>query len=549
MKGHSLTKKALAVCVAAAFSSMGLALTAQAAEPSYGNINPAEKGSITIYKHENTPDGTTGAVGDTEDTISTASKPIQDVLFRSFRIKTADKSAYLALTGEGADANWKKISEVSTAQLEAACADTDNPTIPGLGFDTGVDFSKTDAQGMTKKSDLAVGAYLVCEVETPARVLNKATPFIVTIPHPGATSKTDKTKKWHYNVTVYPKNTVGGITKTIKLQEQYGQGSDILWPVTVDLPKLPANEHLAQLIVQDDLSDARYKSREVASVKLLPSGGGAAEALTLDRDYKVTTKTHNTSNNILEVGLTKAGLTKAEGKQGGKLEVVFKTPLNSDSVADGILPNKATLFMKTHRNPIPEQPPTATPPGDNPPGVTTPPVESHWGNPKIKKVDADNAETPLKGAKFQIYSANAATAYADDCTTAVKDGSPLSINGHTTFESNEKGEVNFGAVFVSDNKNATVKDKQHRCYVVVETQAPDGFVTPTGDNAQTKIKVKIGQLNTGEYNATVKNSKSPVPGLPLTGANGRILMVLLGGAIIAIAGGSYVVYRRKTRQN
>ncbi|MFY9678335.1 LPXTG cell wall anchor domain-containing protein, partial [Glutamicibacter protophormiae] len=84
-----------------------------------------------------------------------------------------------------------------------------------------------------------------------------------------------------------------------------------------------------------------------------------------------------------------------------------------------------------------------------------------------------------------------------------------------------------------------------RCYVLKETKAPAGFVTPVGDKAFTPVAVKIGANETGIYDATIVNSQQDVPELPLTGANGQILMVIGGTAVLLVAGGMVIVSRRR----
>lgn len=557
MVRRTVLRRTMAVAVAAAFATAGLAVSAYAAEdPSFGNIKAEAKGSITVFKHETqSPVAVTGKVTDTADALSGKTKPVQGVVFKSFKFDS------LPLTGNGANDSWNKLSAVDGAKLENACNGVTktegSPTLDGFTFEsTGQMFAATGTDGKATLSNLAVAAYLVCEVEAPGTVVSKAAPFIVTIPHPDTVSK-----KWVYDVTVYPKNTVAGIDKTIEAQRAHGFPikNFIHWPVTVALPTLAEGEHLAYLIVEDPMTDKRFSDHGVESVKVKKDD--QETVLTENTDY-----TYMNQDNVLSVGLTKSGLTKAETKQGGKLEIVFKTKMTALTSTDadtkpGVVKNKANLRMRTWRHDIPNNPPTdpktppTTPPG-NPPGTPpeepqippfpkTPPespeVVSNWGAAKIKKVDAADPNTPLAGAKFQIFSATDKTAYGD-CANAVKDSTPLTIGNKTTLETNSKGEIDFGGLFVSDNVHETV-NAQKRCYIIVETAAPDGYVLPA--KTETKIEVRIGEVTASTYNATIQNTKTTVPGLPLTGANGRLLLTLLGTALIAIATGGWVVYRRK----
>ena len=62
-------------------------------------------------------------------------------------------------------------------------------------------------------------------------------------------------------------------------------------------------------------------------------------------------------------------------------------------------------------------------------------------------------------------------------------------------------------------------DHTQRCYVLVETKAPAGYVLTT-DNS-TPVAVKAGL--TADKDVTIDNTKQDVPQLPLTGAAGRVL--------------------------
>ena len=91
-------------------------------------------------------------------------------------------------------------------------------------------------------------------------------------------------------------------------------------------------------------------------------------------------------------------------------------------------------------------------------------------------------------------------------------------------------------------------DATERCYVLVETKAPAGYVLPAGDAAVTAVKVKVGEETTD--NVTIENTKQSVPGLPLTGANGMLILTASGASLLMIAVGSVLVARyRERKQN
>ena len=84
--------------------------------------------------------------------------------------------------------------------------------------------------------------------------------------------------------------------------------------------------------------------------------------------------------------------------------------------------------------------------------------------------------------------------------------------------------------------------------MLVETKAPAGFVLPSGDDAVTPVKVTVGAETTDDV--TIENTKQTVPGLPLTGANGMLILTASGAALLMIAVGSVLVARyRERKQN
>ena len=78
-------------------------------------------------------------------------------------------------------------------------------------------------------------------------------------------------------------------------------------------------------------------------------------------------------------------------------------------------------------------------------------------------------------------------------------------------------------------------------YVLFETAAPAGYTF----NPDTPYKA---DLTTATYNTvtlTIENTKTNVPTLPLTGADGQLLMTIGGVALVLLAGGVFLVARKK----
>ncbi|MDY5601980.1 MAG: LPXTG cell wall anchor domain-containing protein, partial [Schaalia hyovaginalis] len=88
----------------------------------------------------------------------------------------------------------------------------------------------------------------------------------------------------------------------------------------------------------------------------------------------------------------------------------------------------------------------------------------------------------------------------------------------------------------------------HRCYVLKETAAPAGYVLPAGDAALTPLKVTPNATASSTVDVTIDNTKQNVPQLPLTGANGQLLLLIGGSALILLAFGGAFVLRRHGKQ-
>lgn len=291
-------------------------------------------------------------------------------------------------------------------------------------------------------------------------------------------------------------------------------------------------------------------------------------ALVRDVDYTVVT-----DRNVLMVSFTQAGLTTLKASGGQSVTTVFSgtvssiAPVASFGLDAGEIYNIAYLVTENEPGttpPVtPETPPLAPGGPVNPnepfdpnepavPSIPSPAVTQNWGDVKVFKYDAGNGSTAVNGAVFEVYEA--ATPYATTCTTDVStvNVDPIEVDGATTFTSTN-GLVLVPGLFVSDSSNAPV-DNATRCYVLKETAAPAGFVTPTGAAALLAVQVEIGETavtagDLASYDGAIGNVKSDVPNLPLTGGQGQVVLMSLGAGLILIAGGAaFVARRRKEKQ-
>ena len=523
----TLGRRAAAAAGVLTLAVLGLAPMAQAEDANYGNIKENAQGSLVIHKHltgDGNPIGTVdgGAAG------GTAGAAVAGVQFTAYPITGINLKD---------PAGWSKVSALSASGAipDSACADPASPKLDGYGFEAGMASPDTDTSGVATISGMPVKAYLVCETTTPSNIVQKAKPFVVTVPTPNTAAGQEG--NWVYDVHVYPKNEKVEVTKTIQDQKVngYAVGSKVRFPVTSTLPKLDAKSYYKYFQLRDTMDE---HLTEVTATDITLGGAKMDPG-----DYKVVT-----SGQTVTVTFTKVGLGKLKEAAGKPVQAIFEGKVASAS-NNGDITNKAQLISDTtyaEQPPNPEEPPT-TP--DNPP--TTETVTTYWGNLTIKKVDSHDtaaSKAGLKGAEFQLYKAK--DSYAGTCSKD-KEGDAIAVNGETTLTTDDTGAINIQGLFVSDSIDEAGRDNKvnatERCYVLVETKAPAGFVLPSGDDAVTAVKVKAGTVTTDDV--TVENTKQSVPGLPLTGANGMLILTASGASLLMIAVGSVLVARYRERKH
>ena len=524
----TLGRRAAAAAGVLTLAFLGLAPSAVATEtPNYGNIKTEVKGSLAIHKHLTGGGKDIGTPTGTPKNDEDKAPAVEGVVFTAYPITDINLKD---------PAGWDTISNLAKSGVpDSACTNPAAPTLGAHQFGTPKVSPATNDEGLATITDMPVQAYLVCETTTPGNIVQKAKPFVVTVPHPNTAAGADG--QWIYDVHVYPKNEAIDVDKTIQAQKLngYGVGSLIKFPVSSTAPTLDAKSFYKYFQLRDTLDD-RLTAVTATEVSL--------EGTTLDpTDYKVDTK-----GQTVTVTFTAEGLKKIKAAPGKKVSAVFQGKVTE--VRNGAITNRAQVISDTvyaEQPPTPEEPPAN--PNDPP---TSNEVTSRWGDLLIKKVDNHQQgqdKAGLQGAQFQLYKAK--NAYAGTCTKD-KEGDPIAINGETTLTTDAQGAINVKGLFISDSIDGADRDNQkdamERCYVLVETKAPAGYVLPAGDAAVTAVKVKVGEETTD--NVTVENTKQSVPGLPLTGANGMLILTASGAALLMIAVGSVLVARyRERKQN
>lgn len=353
---------------------------------------------------------------------------------------------------------------------------------------------RTDEDGMLTFEDLDVGVYLVTEGADHGdnNIVRKAEPFLVIIP-------TALNGKWTYNIHVYPKNSQTKVSKELDEDsdnEAEGAGDTVSWNVSATAPQLAPGDELNELRYVDTLDDRL----EFVSITDVAYDG---EAWTQGNQYTVT------PGQTVTIELTDAGLAAVQANQGQELTYKINTKVAAGAtIGDGEIANEITQYTRIN---------------DQEFDFETPEAVTYWGTVLVEKYDADNSDG-LADAEFQVFRTQ---------SDAQAKTNPIAVDGETTFTTGEDGTVEIGPL----NAGA----EQSRSYWLVETKAPAGYQL---DDTPREITITPGTL-TETY--AIPNDKQPDFELPLTGAAGTGVFMLIGLALLTLGGGLYARNRRKAQ--
>lgn len=509
---HSRGRRLLSAAAALAIgvgAALATGAAANAATPVSGPIT-AQNGSITIHKHANPGFGTT--VQNPDGTGGTGGSPLQGVSFEVCSIAGID------LIG-GGNAAWDTVNTLGTTAATVKLTDT---TIGGKAL-TCKPAQQTAADGSTSFTALPVGAYLVRETAPGNNpIVKAAAPFIVTVPTPAVGA--DK-GKWLYDVHVYPKNQLSTApVKNLADQPTNGvvKGNKIGFTVSQTMPTLAAGQTYTRFRLIDQLDAALAHTTDAVTVT---NSGTALVAA----DFTATW-----TGETLSVVMMASGLAKL--KAGDTVTVGFSaTAKTNGTIVNTAWVNVNDFVLDNTGGPTPPTDPPGTPPG-TPPGNPTNVVETRWGAVDLKKVNA-STNAGLQGAAFDLYMLNAAT-----CPATLTGGTKVA-----SYTSDASGVLAVPGLWVGDTRtvNGTKPyDTTSRCYYLVETAAPAGFVldaTPRGFVVTPGTTASAGAIK------TVPNSQQLVPGLPLTGSNGQLVLMIGGAGLLVLAIGGALLARGRAK--
>lgn len=330
----------------------------------------------------------------------------------------------------------------------------------------------------------------------------------------------------------------------------------------------------------DTLSNGLDYVKDSLNVYALDSSGNYT--LIDGTAYKLTTPSNDsrvlTVDFVVDMGNNKKGLKDVQGVDADTQIVVFyRAKLNKNAVtgngdSDGKKGNYNTVKLEYSNNPSTEETGTS--------------VESGAGDFTFKlnlnKVD-QGTEKGLKGAEFSIQSADADTLNQYVASKNSPDGkvvagqlvnfSDKDIPDYLKFSSDDKGKIEVKGLDAGSYKVTEIKAPNDKYTVAnpftftIKADYKDDAaelekitVSPSqnderrsdvalgtldntpGDNTLTVTKNTAANVQTGEVNITIGNTKQV--GLPLTGLNGVTFTWIAGGAVLCI-GVAHLIRSRK----
>lgn len=560
-RGGFTLKQAVSAAAVMALAASGLITgMAHAADDStitYGNIT-GTTGTLTVHKYESgsldTKPGTPEVDPASAAQATVPGDGLVGITFTAHQINVDLK------TNDG----WKAISALTSVPA-GACTDTGEANFGvlgnGLSSKNNTSFTqKTTAGGVATFSDLPVGAYLVCEkkLEDNETATNKAgkavsvvkrsAPFIVTVPRPQEDGNNGK--GWIYDVHAYPKNTVTETPiKAVTVADDkwlIGTEKALTYTITNKIPSL-LDEHFAHYAVIDHHSP---ELTDVA-VETVTVGGAPVTAIA---DYTLD----QVNDSFLVINFTKAGLLKLENKKNTDVVVTLSAKVSSIPVGKtqddkGLVSNTAYVSVKTSPSIPQDDPDTPVTPDPNNGGAPKPKdsnepkpkpsntAKTTWGDVKIRKHDAASPTTGLEGAVFEVYKPE------NDRNCEVAAGSanrytPVAGDPITAVTTSANGEIVVSGLYIGKADNGD--PAKTRCYVLREKTQPAGYVLPEQDKRTFAVIVNAGVSDAADLD--VPNTKVSVPALPLTGASGRVLL-MLGGAVLVLASLGFALISRKRK--
>ena len=509
--GRRLSAAVAAVALGAT-ALMGVAVSAAQAAPS--NIDPNQPRSLTIHKLSQP--ATPGVAGDGSElapgSLPVDALPINGVEFTVEQV-TLIGGTPIDLT---TDAGWATIQPYL------------NGTTPfdPLTATLGAPVAETTANGGLAVFDtLPVGLFYVTETDFGSNSIDTPSqPFLVTVPMP-----TTEPGVFRYDVHAYPKNTLGDepyFVKTVDDTTAHAVGDKVTWRIAAYVPDVSA--YTVDYFGVTEMPDVSWMDRW-DSAKDWESAPDRASVTAKNSTTPVTLIEGTDFDSVLfSVDMTMAGLAKVNAAGPGSV-IVFEYDAKVTALpVNGVIRNEAVADMN----------------GD----TLALRADTLWGTARLNKHVQGDVSKRLAGAKFQVFTTQAAATAAAAQVTAgqpvtggLEFGPGAGADADTkTFTTKDQG-ADHGFIVINGLKASAAGTK----YWVVETAAPAGYVAST---TPTEITVYPGtDLSGVGSTVNIANAQRAAGALPVLGGAG-MAAIGIGGAILIAGGVLFAIFGRRKKQ-
>lgn len=338
-------------------------------------------------------------------------------------------------------------------------------------------------------------------------------------------------------------------------------GDTITWKVNASVPSKV--DELKEYSLTDTMSNALTWVSEAEAALTIATE--PVVTLEKDTDYTLTVPVDNTQGGKWTIIFTDAGKTKLAQNNVTKIEVTFKTLLNSNAQvgsAGNLNTGELDYSNAIYPTADPDNPNDGEEPGRD---TITDQASVYTFGLGVEKVDGSNNTTKLAGVTFDLYSYDGADPVTE--TVLKEQGTKIKVSQKTPdTDGVYVVDANGTAVLTTDSQgNISVDGLKNGNYYLVETKTKDDYnllkdpvkveiavtyitktetTSETDRDGNTTITTTVttetftgGDSDNGIYTVTIQNNKGFE--LPITGGTGTILASLIG--ILLMGGGAFVL--------